>query len=58
MPRGKDINIVEYFKSKLDVIINTINALFHRTSEIEGFFKRFDGDVRLRIVQLIIELFF
>lgn len=41
MIEGEDVNMVESSKSKLDVIINTLNTLANKSSQIEGFFEVF-----------------
>lgn len=58
MARSKDVNIVESLESKLDVIINTLNTLVHKTIEIEEFFARFYSDARLEVGQSMIQLLF
>lgn len=37
MARSEDITLDESLKSKLDVTVNTLNALCHRIVEIERF---------------------
>lgn len=50
MATGKDVNIVESLKSKLDNIVNILNNLSCRTIKIKEFFVRFYYDVKFRIV--------
>lgn len=51
MVEGEDVSIVESSKSKLDVIMNMLNALSHWIAEIKGFFARFYDDIRFGAVQ-------
>jgi hypothetical protein len=51
MAGGEDVNMLESPESKLDSIMNMLNVLSRRTTEIEGFFAKFSGDVRPTTVQ-------
>jgi len=55
MARREDVNLIESFKSKLDTIINALNALAITTSEIERFFASFYSDRRSRTTQSIVK---
>ena len=46
MAGGEDVNMIESSKSKLDNIMNALNALTIRTTKIEGFFAKIHGDTR------------
>jgi len=51
----EDVNIIESSKSKLDAIMNVLNALTIKTIKIYGFFVRFHSNTRYIIVQLVVQ---
>lgn len=55
MAGGEDINMVESPKSKLDIIMNTLNALSYKTIKIEGVFIRFYSDARLEALHCVMQ---
>ncbi len=50
MAGGEDVSMIKSPKSKLDTIMNTLNALSCRITEIERFFTKIFSNVRLTAI--------
>ena len=55
MTGGEDVRMVDSTESKLDAIINALNALSVRTLELEGMFSKLQSDTKPSMIPPVVQ---